>query len=569
MAEEKYRVFASLTPVILSGQTAEITASQTLTNHGPLLHASGPAVKVLVEGPQTSITDDDIAGVYPASGSTDSPDNFLPHIALTRRTLPWERRGPVDGTPWLALLVVTEADLTVRVPIGPILAGAERAAALPIAAASPAPAPKPPAAPVNNVLTHNEAGSRALVSAAAGVGGVTPIVADFTETGSMAPKSVAISELAATDAATHAQLLTIPGLTNSTQINTIAIPAATLKEILPVAQDLKYFCNVKEVVQDDGTDTYTAIVMSARLPYAGDPNANRPSTHTALLVSLEHREDIYTRWEKGGWINLIVLHSWTFIPSKGGDFQEVCEMIRYRPNGGVLRFGNLPAGSRQSAGFSSLLDSSGFLLQPLDHAEAGNVTWRSPLRPFPPPPRAILAFAVRSDPEEFAGAPAGTPLDYSHATAFELGKMLALADVGIREDLHNIHEVLNVPAKFVDFSAIPPALQKPYWGVDQRQQSIDQAQQSIDQGMQNPWSMGTNQSMLGVQNIVGNGQVAGIPAQNVAAQLDAAVTVVNAAATAPAAPANQNTPIDIGAVTEASLAAEFPELVNAGIARGI
>lgn len=569
MAEEQYRVYASLTPVIPSGDTAEIAVNQTLTGNGALLHTSGPTVKVSVRGPQTAITEDDISGVYPAPGSNDSPDEFLPHIALSRRTLPWERRGPADGTPWLALLVVTQADLTVRT--GPVFVGGVGAVAETPAApvAKSVPAQPVPAVPAKNVVVTNEAVAKQLASAAA-VGSESVIARPIglTQTGSMTPKSVTVSQLASTDAATRTQLLTIPGITDNTQIQTIAIPAVTLKEILPVAQDLKYFVNVKEVIQG-ASDVFTAIVMSARLP---NSNAN-PATHAAYLVSLEHRDDIYTRWDKGGWINLIVLHSWTFVPSKGGDFEQVCSRIRYRPNGGVLRFGNLPANSPDSTKsitpfFDCLVDKSGYLLQPLDHVEAGNVTWRSPLRPFPPPPRAVNTFAVRSDPEEFAGAPAGSPLDYSHATAFELGKLLALADIGIREDLRDIHEIFNIPTNFVAMSNLPPVLQMPLWGIDQGE-SLDQAQQTLNQGMQNPWSMANSQSMVGVQNALGNGQVAGMSAKNVAAQLTTVANAVNAAITASVATPGQNTPIDIGSVTEGELVVEFPDLVNAGLAGGV
>src|ERR1700722_3436959 len=116
MANELYRIYSSLDPVVKSGETAEINVAQSLTQGAAaLLHATGPTVKVAVQGPQTSLTEDDISGVYPAAGSTDSPDDYLPHIALTRRTLPWERRGPADGAPWLALLVITQSDLNMSV----------------------------------------------------------------------------------------------------------------------------------------------------------------------------------------------------------------------------------------------------------------------------------------------------------------------------------------------------------------------------------------------------------------------------------------------------------------------
>jgi hypothetical protein len=575
MANEDYRIYSSLDPVIHSGETGEIAVTQSLTGDKlpTLLHASGPTVKVSVQGPQTSITEEDIVGVYPAPGSNDSPDNFLPHIALSRRTLPWERRGPQDGAPWLALLVVTQDDLTITTRPGPVIGLANANAAAAVVTVKPPQPPPPAAATLRPAIIASEvtpAAKAAVASAgsAAMSSGANIAVRPIVEVGDMTPKSIQVSDLAATDSATRTQLLSIPGITNSTQINVIAIPAATLKTILPAPGDLKLLCNVKEVIGDDGS-TFTAIVMSGRLPDAGDTNTDPPRKHTALLVSLEHRDDLYTR--ASGWINLIVLHSWTFIPSKGGDFEEVCQGIGYHPNGGVLRFGNLPSAPADptkslSGNFDSLLDKSGYLLTPLDHAEAGNVTWRSPLRPFPPPPRNINGFAVRSDPEEFANAPAGAPLDYSHASAFELGKLLALADIGVREDLRDIHEMFNIPSNFVAMSAIPEALQKPYWGIDQGQ-SLDQSQAAIDQGMQNPWSFGNNQNMVGVQNAAGNGQVAGISKEMVAAFQTSVTQAVGAVAQGPAAP-SQVSQIDIASVTEVNLAIEFPELVNAARAGG-
>ena len=64
-----------------------------------------------MEGPQVRLLASDVAGVFPAPDSDTSPDEFLPHIALTRRTLPWDRPGPVAGAPWLALLLLRQGEL--------------------------------------------------------------------------------------------------------------------------------------------------------------------------------------------------------------------------------------------------------------------------------------------------------------------------------------------------------------------------------------------------------------------------------------------------------------------------
>src|SRR4051812_17449774 len=48
----------------------------------------------------------EIDSVYPPEGSTGDYGNHLPHIALSRDTLPWERFAKAGSdAPWLALLL--------------------------------------------------------------------------------------------------------------------------------------------------------------------------------------------------------------------------------------------------------------------------------------------------------------------------------------------------------------------------------------------------------------------------------------------------------------------------------
>ena len=89
----KSQVLDSCNPIVDAGETVEITVSQTLERGGlNLLDApTTKAVQLKIDGPQFKLDPSDIAGVYPAPDSEESPDEFLPHIALKRRTLPWER----------------------------------------------------------------------------------------------------------------------------------------------------------------------------------------------------------------------------------------------------------------------------------------------------------------------------------------------------------------------------------------------------------------------------------------------------------------------------------------------
>jgi hypothetical protein len=65
-----------------------------------------------VRGPQFKLAPQEIASFYPPSGSRGEYSNVLPHIALARSSLPWERL-PCAGSnkwPWLAVVLVHEDD---------------------------------------------------------------------------------------------------------------------------------------------------------------------------------------------------------------------------------------------------------------------------------------------------------------------------------------------------------------------------------------------------------------------------------------------------------------------------
>lgn len=76
-------------------------------------------VRLDVEGPRVDLPGPEIHSVFPPANADGRFDERLPHIALKRRTLPWER-SVVDGNtePWLALVVL--ADFEGMVTSGPI-----------------------------------------------------------------------------------------------------------------------------------------------------------------------------------------------------------------------------------------------------------------------------------------------------------------------------------------------------------------------------------------------------------------------------------------------------------------
>ena len=491
MSMEKTRIFDNCRPRVPAGQKISVQVAQTLKKGTTdLLSVIGnDKVTLMTGGPQTRLTPADIAGVYPAEGSTDSPDEFLPHIALTRRTLPWERVGP-GGSGWLALLLLKQSEMA-----GP----------------------------------------------AGGAGA------------SIGP--AAIASIAARDGVAYGRLRTQSKLADDASVEIAYIPHSLLQTILPSKQEVALLSHLKQVERGTppaNTSVDTAVVVCNRLPTAGD-GTQPPQLHTALLVSLEHRDDLFdgSRFSPQN-LNasaaLLVLHHWRFTPSTGGDFEQVMQSIAIRPNGGVLRFGNVPrvpaTGTPPplSGPFDALLDSDGYVRDPLPHMQPGNPEYRGPLRPFAPPPRS-RGIAVRATPEEFANAPVGSGLDYSHAAAFELGRLLALGNMELVEDLHEVRRTYP-EIKIVEVNTLPTILQKPSWVMTPEPF----------------WNMGPD-SLVKPQaelEALGVGDITGIRALAPAWENSVIAQLGPAAAPGPAA-VNQ---LDLASLTEDVLEQLAPAMVN-------
>lgn len=81
-----------------------------------------------VDGPRFTLAAPEVAGMFPPKNGHGPFDEAIPHLALGRRTLPWERpfsaaRASVDGTPvnaggtpipWMALLMFEDGECTIE-----------------------------------------------------------------------------------------------------------------------------------------------------------------------------------------------------------------------------------------------------------------------------------------------------------------------------------------------------------------------------------------------------------------------------------------------------------------------
>jgi hypothetical protein len=109
------RLYDDVTPDVPAGVYRVRTSVDARDGGAALPPPVAHDAYVAVDGPRFVLSSADVASVHPPPGSVGAFGERLPHVALSRRTLPWERRFD-DGTPWLALLVVREEEATVLPP---------------------------------------------------------------------------------------------------------------------------------------------------------------------------------------------------------------------------------------------------------------------------------------------------------------------------------------------------------------------------------------------------------------------------------------------------------------------
>jgi hypothetical protein len=100
-------------PPLIDGDYT-ITLTQTVKINGKQEQPLSTSRRFAVQGVRCSLDPSDVQSVFPPEGSLGEHAHVLPHVVLTRSTLPWQR--PVDddpahrGLPWLALLLFHGAE---------------------------------------------------------------------------------------------------------------------------------------------------------------------------------------------------------------------------------------------------------------------------------------------------------------------------------------------------------------------------------------------------------------------------------------------------------------------------
>jgi hypothetical protein len=109
-------------PVLEAGAYA-LTVFWSIGIDGESPEAGEEKADFWVAGERFSFNPSDIQAMYPPAGSRGDYSDSLPHIALARDTLPWERSAKGADAPWLALLLLN-ADEAAACPVQTISLGA-------------------------------------------------------------------------------------------------------------------------------------------------------------------------------------------------------------------------------------------------------------------------------------------------------------------------------------------------------------------------------------------------------------------------------------------------------------
>jgi len=116
MAADTIRFEGYHLPGLQAGvEKLQLTLDLSLPAIGPADHHDSfvsPELTVLISGPRFIFSPAEIYAVFPPRDSFGEWDNVLPHVELTPSTLPWQRPSGADdrSVPWLALILLQEEE---------------------------------------------------------------------------------------------------------------------------------------------------------------------------------------------------------------------------------------------------------------------------------------------------------------------------------------------------------------------------------------------------------------------------------------------------------------------------
>jgi hypothetical protein len=338
-----------------------------------------------VRGTRFALGASEIHACYPLPGAEGKYSQILPHVTLAAPALPWARLLEIDGKdtegiPWLAVLLLREGEL----PDDPGAVG---------------------------LVTVSTAGQ--LLDRQAGAG---------------QPPQVDRGTLLDGEAETACRSILVPG--------------DVFARIRPALSELALLAHIREGGPPDashvrGADPepdpkdLSSVVVASRFP------SQLGGRHVAHLVSLEGHEPYLgdTAPPVGG-LRLVSLHTWTFetLPDPGIGFGDLAHNLATAPD--LLLRLPLPPGDADGDALERLRSGAIAVPQRLESGERSLAFYRGPLTAAPAQALPAPAEArLESAGEALAYLERWGVYDAGYASAFSLGRALAMADAPFRSDL--------------------------------------------------------------------------------------------------------------------------------------
>ena len=466
-----------VTPPATSAMSAATAAEQTratqvsfLEYHRPALtpgrytvqvrqDIAGPGItpesfrtarRFTVAGQPLTLAPADVYAVFPPDGSLGDHSDVLPHVILSRSTAPWEYSADSradsggDGSPWLALLLLTEQDtLGGTIDRDAFLTQYQRSSTPTDQQANQQDPqavwdhlldprvgwlrPVPPGPDVALIVSRASRTSATLdggfTSATAGV----EVILDRHRS----PQVVTVADLTgATTGPLHWPGLQVDPDQNldTDKVTVIDVEKRLLDTLLPPAAGLRLLTHVRRAQDAAGqpVDDDRAVVLGSRLP-------QRNGISVVHLVSVQgrytdgHLDDAAV--PDGDYLRLVSLKSWRFAcVDPHGSFAGLLTGLDRTPS--TLRQPPRPDGQTER------YLSAGYVPVPHRSRRSGStVSWyHGPLIPGPSP--AEVPLPAQTGDTLVRYDPAVGMLDVSYAAAWELGRLLALQSPQISTELY-------------------------------------------------------------------------------------------------------------------------------------
>lgn len=422
-----------------------------------------------INSPEFAMDPGIVQSAYPPNNSSGIYDNQMPYIVLSDPALPWARSLVPESSshepPWLALLIFAEEEIY-------LLPGSEATT-------------------------------------------LTSTVQELLNSGS-------------TGTILPPQLKgPFPQEVLSSSSQSITIPGAVFNALMPSKEDLPYLAHCRSVNianEDDGQGVLLSVVLGNRLPVTTNGSATKFYAH---LVSLEGFADylgpnatpIPTKPKSSELmdVRLVSLYSWTFssLPQPEESFDYfITNLIQTEQ---TLSLKLPPEGASPPKFVTDRINQGYVPLSFMTGSGEESFCWyRGPLSPVVPEPLPnVDSGFTPSGPDTFIPVINATSadslmiylaeqgvFDLSYATAWNLGRSLALADAHFAQQVNQYRmNSNNALATLSQRMAMPHLAQVDLPALLSRNTSRNQFAKQIGEGLAQKWTAALSQSRLGAETL--------------------------------------------------------------------